>query len=32
MIDVDLQDMIYLLIDVIYDMKKAGLVDYEEDY
>ena len=29
--DIDIEDMIWLLLDVVYDMKKAGL-DYEEEF
>ena len=28
---IDLEDMVWLLMDVIYDMKKAGL-DYDEEF
>ena len=31
MIDVDLEDMVYLLMNVIYDMARDGL-DYEEEF
>ena len=31
MVDVDLEDMVYSVLEIVYDNKRMGL-DYEEDF